>query len=115
MEILIPLFVVSFLVNILLLVFFIKKDLYCDRLLIKIATLERNIISLQSKYGNYVSATKYNDLVKKANERIRQLKNTNLSYEDCKRLKYYIHPDKHNGKTNDLFIKVSKVIDDSSK
>lgn len=32
-----------------------------------------------------------------------------LSPEDIKRLKYYIHPDKHQGKTNDLFVKIGKL------
>lgn len=34
----------------------------------------------------------------------------NFTQEDLKRMKHYLHPDKHNGKTNDLFIKVNESL-----
>lgn len=33
-----------------------------------------------------------------------KINNCNTDENQLKRLKYYIHPDKHQGKTNDLFI-----------
>ena len=36
--------------------------------------------------------------------------NHSFTQEDLKRMKHYLHPDKHNGKTNDLFIKVNESL-----
>lgn len=33
-----------------------------------------------------------------------------FTQEDLKRMKHYLHPDKHGGKTNDLFIKVNESL-----
>lgn len=34
---------------------------------------------------------------------------SDFSASDLKRLKYYLHPDKHSGKTNDLWIKLNEL------
>ena len=75
------------------------------------------VLELNLKYRQLVS--QYNELVRNRERLLRMYKelelkslkqevSKSLSKEDIKRLKYYIHPDKHNGKTNDLFIKISK-------
>lgn len=56
--------------------------------------------------------TKYNRCAKSHNiwrERALSREKMKLSKEDLKRLKHYLHPDKHNGKTNDLFIKLGEL------
>lgn len=77
--------------------------------------LKFEVLELNLKYRQLVS--QYNELVRNRERLLRMYKelelkslnqdvSSSLSKEDIKRLKYYIHPDKHNGKTNDLFIKL---------
>lgn len=60
-------------------------------------------------------ASKYNQLVRAYHTLKQQQSNTAtpsvknvFTTNEIKRLKYYLHPDKHGGKTNDLFVKITK-------
>lgn len=60
----------------------------------------------------------YNDVVRAHNRLVREKNSGSWTKEvetnpftssEIKRLKHYLHPDKHGGKTNDLFIRVSQL------
>ena len=70
---------------------------------------QRKIIdTLKYDLDRCVSKSDYNKLVRKANSVISDLRsNSTFTNDELKRLKHYVHPDKHNGKTNDLFVKVN--------
>lgn len=63
----------------------------------------------------------YNVLVKKSNALVREVdllrqqkpqgaSLDGISKKDLERMRNYLHPDKHNGKTSDLFIKVNDLL-----
>lgn len=41
--------------------------------------------------------------------RVNQTPVPQFTQEDLRRMKHYLHPDKHGGKTDDLFVKISKA------
>lgn len=92
-----------------------------DELSSKLKAAQQKLIPTSAiKVKPTISVDQYNDLVRKANDRIRKLReklqSKNFSSEELKRLKYFIHPDKHNGKSSDLFINISEMSkNDSSK
>lgn len=60
----------------------------------------------------------YNEVVRAHNRLVREknsgswtkeVKTNPFTPSEIKRLKHYLHPDKHGGKTDDLFIRVSKL------
>ena len=103
-----------------IIIFLVKKlvdlDFKIDSLNLHINSKDKTIGTLRETISRCVTKEDYNKLVRKANKIISDLRsNGTFTNDDLKRLKHYIHPDKHNGKTNDLFIKVSKVLNDKSK
>lgn len=63
-------------------------------------------------------AGQYNEVVRAHNRLVREknsgswakeVKANQFTPTEIKRLKHYLHPDKHSGKTEDLFIRVSQL------
>lgn len=83
--------------------------------------LKGKLAECESDYDQlrYKLDQKHNDWAHMVNE-YKKLKNfcelsvsenkQQFTQEDLKRMKHYLHPDKHNGKTDDLFIKVNESL-----
>lgn len=89
----------------------INKELRGDRktLCDEVQNLQIKLSRLTVEY-NTVART-YNRLLeeKSSGSWTKEVKTNPFTSSEIKRLKHYLHPDKHGGKTDDLFIRVSQL------
>lgn len=89
----------------------INKELRGDRetLCDEVQKLQIKLSRLTIEY-NTVART-YNRLLedRKSGSWVKEVKTNPFTPSEIKRMKHYLHPDKHGGKTEDLFIRVSQL------
>lgn len=69
-------------------------------------------LTLNKLVGQYNEVVRAHNLLtreKQSGSWIKEVKTNQFTPSEIKRLKHYLHPDKHGGKTDDLFIRVSQL------
>ena len=80
-----------------------------QELLDEVQPLQIRLTKLTVEYNTL--ARTYNRLLedRKSGSWTKEVKTNPFTHSEIKRLKHYLHPDKHGGKTDDLFIRVSQL------
>ena len=89
----------------------INKELCGDRKTLsdEVQKLQIKLSKLTIEYSKL--ARTYNRLLedRKSGSWVKEVKTNPFTPLEIKRMKHYLHPDKHGGKTEDLFIRVSQL------
>lgn len=110
-----------FIFSILFIISFLSFNLYdkvkrnrelrreAQELLDEVQETHLTLDKLVGQYNEVVRA--HNRLVREKNSGswTKEVKTNQFTSSEIKRLKHYLHPDKHGGKTEDLFIRVSQL------
>lgn len=112
-------FITSFLFNCYLVFNLIRTRLSLDSETKKNYGLSDDYENTKAKYSKLVKD--YNKLVKTYNNLLGRFRSSEkklteknaasvFTQDELRKLRHYIHPDKHGGKTDDLFVKINRMM-----